>query len=326
MREMRICDLRSRLLLLCLTGCAGAAPSPVAPPAPTIASVAVAVSEESTDDAVVEARFTNVEARTSGKVAAVSVQDNERVEAGAVLVEIDDHDAKSRKLTADTELATAQSKLAALRAGGTVLRASPPVAAAEAERNRAELDLRRSEQLRSLAELSQAEVDARRAEYDRSVAALAKARARDNGRPIAVKAGPEDIAVAEARVRVAEAKVEQAALEVSYTRIKAPIAGVVTRLSVEVGQTVDTSHPLMSISGLEDAWIVALYKEDRIAHIRPGQHVAIDVVGRRGGPLAGHVDRVSGGAVVIRIDDKPRDFALLPGMRTHVTVKTEPGD
>jgi membrane fusion protein (multidrug efflux system) len=287
-------------------------------------STVIPVSEESTDDAVVEAPIRNVEARTKGLVARVNVQDNQRVEAGTVLVEIEDQDAKVRKAVAEAELAAEQAKLASVRAG-IWLHASPPVRAAEALRERAEIDLRRAEQLHRVGELTESEMDALKAQYDQSVAAVAQARARELTHPAAAQAGPDHLALAQARVAAAEAKVQQADLEISYTRVKAPIAGIVMRRSVEVGQLVDGSRPLMAISATEDAWIVANYKEDQLARIRAGQRVAIDVAVLHGRALTGHVDSVSVGSVVIRIDDKPRDFALLPGMSIHVTVKTARG-
>ena len=108
----------------------------------------------------------------------------------------------------------------------------------------------------------------------------------------------------------------------------------------------DPSRPLMALTALDDVWIVANYKEDQIAEIKPGQPVTIKVDAFHGRVLNGHVDSLSGGSgarfsllppdnasgnftkvvqripVLIRFDDKVDDLTLRPGMSTYVTVKT----
>jgi membrane fusion protein (multidrug efflux system) len=173
------------------------------------------------------------------------------------------------------------------------------------------------------------------------------------GRLVAAQAGPEQIeasraavAVARARVAQAEAGVEQAKLNVSYTQIKAQVRGLVSRRSVEVGQTVDPSRPLMAISALDDVWVVANFKEDQIAGIHEGEKVKLKVDAFPGRTFTAHVDSVQAGSgarfsllppdnasgnftkvvqripVLIRIDEKPADITLRPGMSSYVTVVT----
>jgi membrane fusion protein (multidrug efflux system) len=247
--------------------------------------------------------------------------------------------------------------------------AKADVDAAESRRTLAELDLRRSEKLRADGSVAQADLDARKAVYDQAVAAVAQARAREQnalvgitnaagsietaqGRLVAAQAGPEQIeasraavAVARARVAQSEAALEQAKLNVSYTQVKAQIRGMVSRRSVEVGQTVDPARPLMAISSLDDVWVVANFKEDQIAGIHEGEHVTVKIDAYSGRKLSAHVDSVQAGSgarfsllppdnasgnftkvvqripVLIRLDDKPTDVILRPGMSTNVTVE-----
>jgi len=356
--------------------------------------------KESTDDAFVEGHVASVAARIQGQVVAVNVKDNQLVEIGTVLVEIDNRDANVRLATAAADLLSAKASLTAAetqlaltvknvdamlrQAKGGVTSASAmagsskasidqakaDVDAAESRRALAELDLHRSEKLRADGAIAQADLDSRKALYDQAVAGVAQARAREQnavvgttnaagsietaqGHLVAAQAGPEQIdasraavAVAQARVAQADAAVEQARLNVSYTQVKAQIRGVVSRRSVEVGQTVDPSRPLMAISALDDLWVVANFKEDQIAEIREGAKAKVTIDAFSGRSFSAHVDSVQAGSgarfsllppdnasgnftkvvqripVLIRIDDKPQNVVLRPGMSTNVTVIT----
>jgi membrane fusion protein (multidrug efflux system) len=356
--------------------------------------------KESTDDAFVEGHVASVAARIQGQVVKVNVKDNQLVEPGMVLVEIDDRDAKVRLATAEADLLSAKASLSAAetqlalteknadanlrQAKGGVVSASAmagsskasidqakaDVDAAESRRQLAELDLKRSEKLRADGAVAQADLDARKAAYDQAVASVAQARAREQnavvgitnaagsietaqGRLVAAQAGPEQIqaaraavAVAAARVAQSEAALEQARLNVSYTQVKAQVRGVVSRRSVEVGQTVDPARPLMAISALDDVWVVANFKEDQIADIKDGEKVKLKIDAFPGRTFHAHVDSVQAGSgarfsllppdnasgnftkvvqripVLIRIDDRPQDVTLRPGMSTYVTVFT----
>jgi membrane fusion protein (multidrug efflux system) len=356
--------------------------------------------KESTDDAFVEGHVATVAARVQGQVVRVNVKDNELVEIGTVLVEIDDRDQKVRLVTAEADLLSAKASLsssetqlalteknadATLRqAKGGVVSASAmagssragidqakaDVVASESRRALAELELHRSEKLRADGAVAQADLDSRKALFDQAVAAVAQARAREQnavvgitnaagsietaqGRLVAAQAGPEQIeaaraavAVARARVAQSEAALEQARLNVSYTRVLAQVRGVVSRRSVEVGQTVDPARPLMAISSLDDVWVVANFKEDQIAAIHAGEHVKLKVDAYPGRTLDAHIDSVQAGSgarfsllppdnasgnftkvvqripVLVRIDDKPQDITLRPGMSTYVTALT----
>ena len=371
----------------------------------TLAAVGTGVwitgrGKESTDDAFVEGHVATVAARVQGQVIKVNVKDNQLVEVGDVLVEIDDRDAKVRLVTAEADLLSAKASLSASetqlalteknadanlrQAKGGVVSASAmagsskagidqakaDVDAAESRRQLALLDLQRSQKLRADDAVPQADLDLRKASYDQAVAAVAQARAREanavvgttnaagsietaQGRLVAAQAGPEQIdasraavAVAKARVAQSEAALDQAKLNVSYTKVLAQVRGVVSRRSVEVGQTVDPARPLMAISALDDVWVVANFKEDQIAGIKDGEHVKVKIDAYPGRVFEAHVDSVQAGSgarfsllppdnasgnftkvvqripVLIRIDGKPQDVTLRPGMSTYVTVET----
>jgi membrane fusion protein, multidrug efflux system len=96
--------------------------------------------------------------------------------------------------------------------------------------------------------------------------------------------GPEQVTVtraraqsAEARVAQAKAALEQATLNMGYTVVKAPMAGRVSKKSVEAGQVIQPGQPLLAIVPIEDIWITANFKETQLKDMRPGQRVSIEV-------------------------------------------------
>ena len=354
---------------------------------------------ETTDDAQVEGHVANVAPRVSGQVKRVLVKDNQHVEAGDILVELDDRDLAARLASARADVAAARAQLHSMRtqltltektvdsnlavARGGVAQASavrgttraaidparPDVTAAESRRSLAVTDFGRSEKLFSTGAVAQAEYDSRKSLLDQAEASVAQARARlasaeagvenstgtvqtARGRLIAAESGPEQIEAAKAQVELAQAKVDQtlaaltqAELNFSYALVKAETSGVVARRSVEVGQMVSPDRPLMAIVPLDDTWVVANFKEDQIADMKPGAPATVTVDTFSGTKLTGHVESLAGGTgarfsllppdnasgnftkvvqrvpVLIRLD--PRDgVELRPGMSATTTVST----
>jgi membrane fusion protein (multidrug efflux system) len=153
-----------------------------------------------------------------------------------------------------------------------------------------------------------------------------------------------DAGTAAAAVAKERANLEAAELQLSYTAIVAPLDGVVTHKSVEVGQIVQPGQGLMTIIPLHDVWVTANFKETQLARVRPGQRaeIKVDMYGRT---MAGHVDSIAGATgsrlsllppenatgnfvkVVQRIPvkilvDKPEDLVLRPGMNVDATIFT----
>jgi membrane fusion protein (multidrug efflux system) len=100
-------------------------------------------------------------------------------------------------------------------------------------------------------------------------------------------------AAAEARVRRARATLERAELDRAYTEITAPVSGVVSHRSVEVGQVVQPGQPVLALIPLQDIWVTANFKETQLARMRPGQPVRISVDAYGGREYRGHVDSIA---------------------------------
>ena len=97
------------------------------------------------------------------------------------------------------------------------------------------------------------------------------------GQPQAGAIRTADAGTAAAAVEAARARLEAAELTLSYTTITAPIDGMVTRKSVEVGQIVQPGQGLMTIIPLQDIWVTANFKETQLADVKPGQQAEIHV-------------------------------------------------
>src|SRR5208282_1010973 len=243
----------------------------------------------------------------SGQVSAVYVLDNQMVRSNDLLVEIDPANfsttAAQKQSSADAQEANYKVVLAALdlmtvkvtTAEATADQSKADADAAQATDARAQADFQRSQELRKQNTISQQEFDAAQAAVREADANLAAARqkavadaSKINEAKAQLDATKPAVAMAFAQFRQAQANVQAAQLDLSYTKICAPCDGRVTRKSVEPGDYVQTGQTLFSIVP-SDVWVVANFKETQLKHMRPGQPalIEIDALGKS---LRGHVD------------------------------------
>ena len=90
-----------------------------------------------------------------------------------------------------------------------------------------------------------------------------------------------------------KAKLDQALLDLQYTKITAPVTGIVSNRTVEVGQNVQPGQEMMKIIPLDDLWVTANFKETQLKYMKPGQRADIDV-DANGKTYKGHVDSIAG--------------------------------
>jgi membrane fusion protein (multidrug efflux system) len=316
---------------------------------------------ESTDDAQVDAHVTQIGARVGGVVTKVHVNDNQLVEAGAVLVELDPHDYqvavdKARADLADAEataiaaqsnvpITTATATSTVSEAQGAVEQARGGVEAggrdievakarltaaqsrlreAQANATRSARDVERLKSLLAKDEVSQqqfdsavAAADAQRAAVDTAQATIVEAEAavkmaesrRGQAEAAETQAhaslrsaqtAPEQVTAIRARASSAQARVEQskallaqAEANLTYTVIKAPAKGVVSKRNLNAGQVVQAGQPLLAVVQTDDVWIMANFKETQLSEMRPGQRVRIGVDAYGDKTFNGHVDSIS---------------------------------
>ncbi len=233
-------------------------------------------SHVSTDNAQVDGHIVPVLGKVGGYVAEVRVDENQAVKAGDTLVVLDDRDFRARLAQTDADLA---ALLATVSSRTRVGQADAAVAQAQANALKATADLARIEPLAAQNVVSQQQLDAARAAATAAAAQLASAQAALVG--------------ADARVAAARASRDQAALQLSYTRIITPSAGVVSKKAVELGQLVQPGQPLMTVVPLEDVWVTANLKETETADVTPGDSADITVDAYKGQHFCGHVESLS---------------------------------
>ena len=111
--------------------------------------------------------------------------------------------------------------------------------------------------------------------------------------PEQVTASRARLAAAEAKVRQNEAIVKQAELNLEYATVKAPVKGIVSRKSVEVGQVIQAGQALMTVIPLDRVWVTANFKETQLDKMRPGQRVKIEVDAYGGREFTGKVESIA---------------------------------
>jgi membrane fusion protein, multidrug efflux system len=288
---------------------------------------------ESTDDAQIDGHLNAISARISGTVLYINpkVEDNQYVEAGTLLVELDRNDYQAALDRAKADLVTreAEARSAGVNVPITDTSAFSRLRLAEAAReeaaanveaeqanlvaaqhkvqqdeavySRAERDRVRYLALVEKREISRSDYDARETESvataqalesDRAALAsiqqkIAQARnvvAERQAQVQEARTAPQQVINAQAKlqssvgdVQRAKSDVHIAELNLGYTKIYAPVSGVIGRKTVELGQRIQPGQSLLAIVPLDDIWVTADFKETQLKYMRPGQSVTIHV-------------------------------------------------
>jgi membrane fusion protein (multidrug efflux system) len=309
-------------------------------------------SYENTDDAQIDGHLNSVSARVSGHVLQLLVNDNDYVEAGKALVQIDPKDyqvaldrAKAdyadtvalaqaaqvnvpiTSISTSSQISSTQAEVENARAGISAAKqqyeaANAQLTQAEANDVKAQNDLVRYKQLVDKQEISQQQYDQALAAARASTATVQAAKAsalaaeqqvhQAQARLLTAEAdvrsaqtAPQQVAAIKARSQSAQAEVQQrqaaleaAQLNLSYTLIVAPVAGVVTNRTVEVGQNVQIGQEMLRVINLDDIWVTANFKETQLKNMRVGQPVTIRV-DTNGKDYKGHVQSIAGASGAI---------------------------
>ena len=235
-----------------------------------------------TDDAYVTAHYATVAPRVSGQIASVDVDDNQPVQAGQLLATIDDRDFRASLAGAEAMLERDQAQLADTRAS---IARQPAVVDQSQTQNpsaTAQLALAQANQkrYRDLAATGAGTVQERQQaeeQLQQARAAVGQAKASTDAAKRQIPILEAQRAAAAATVRADEAQVEQARLNLSYTRLLSPLDGMVGQRTVQVGNYVAPGASLMVVVPLDRIYIEANYREEALRHVLPGQHVRIHV-------------------------------------------------
>ncbi|HJP58777.1 MAG TPA: HlyD family secretion protein [Gemmatimonadaceae bacterium] len=272
-------------------------------------------THQSTDNAQVDGHIVPVLAKVGGYVKAVSVSENDHVNAGQPLVVINDEDYVVKLQQAQADLAAAeataggsgfagQAQAQVQSAAGQRAALDAQIGAARANANKADADLARARELAAKQIISKQMLDAAQAQADVAHANLLAAERQALAAGGTVNTAEAGVRVASARTLAARAAAANAQLQLDYTRITAPASGEVSRKQVEVGQLVSAGQPLMSVVADTGVWVTANFKETQLAKIHPGQPVEFSVDAYGGCVAEGKVASVSGATGA--------KFALLP--------------
>ena len=271
----------------------------------TFRTVSYARTHESTDNATIDGHVLPVLAKVGGFVTAVKVRENDRVQAGATLVTIDDREYTVRLAQAEADFAAASAS-AGGRGNGTgqaqamVATASAQSAvqsanidAARAQVVKADADLARYAELAAKNIISQLQLDAAKAQVAATRAQLVAVQRQEAAAGANVAGMQAGVRLAEARLGAARAARDNAALQLSFTNITSPTSGSVSRKLVEIGQLVNAGQTLMNIASDTGLFITANFKETQLATLRVGQVVELNVDAYDGAKIEGVVESIS---------------------------------
>ncbi len=235
-----------------------------------------------TDDAYVTVHYETVAPRISGQVASVEVDDNQVVKAGQVLVTLDPRDYQTSVKMAEAAIArdTAQvgdATASVVRQPSLITEQEAAVASAQARLAFSQRDQRRYGNLASTGAGTAQQQQQADTTVKQDAASLKSAQA-------ALQATRQQMAVLQAQksaregtVQGDQAQLDQARLNLSYTRIVASVDGMVGQRSVEVGNYVAPGATLMTLVPLDRVYVEANYREEDLRHVRSGQHVTVHV-------------------------------------------------
>ena len=297
---------------------------------------------ESTDDAFVAARSFSVASKVGGYVTDIPVTDNQHVNAGDLLAEIDERDYRIALDQANAQVASANANIANVEAQIESQREQIKQAEAQLEQAQAQLQFAQEESARAQdlvekgagtvqrQQQTRSDLQAQQANTERAKTAVTSAQ-------LGIKTLQAQLEGAKAQLEQSQAQLDQAKLNLQYTNVVAAQSGRVVKLSGAKGTFVTAGQSLMMFVP-DEVWIVANYKETQLADMRPGQPVEIRIDAYPGRKLTGHVDSVQPGSgtafsllpaenatgnyvkvvqrvpVKIVVDNWPADLPVGPGM------------
>lgn len=304
-----------------------------------------------TDDAQIDGDISPVVARVGGYVQEIKFEENTRVNEGEVLVKLDDRDYKVKleqalagQKGASAGVGVSESQIAATAANTSTAKAN--IEAARVKLNLAQKDYERYANLVKDGSVTQQAFDQAKAQKESAQAAFTAANDQYRAAVKQVGTTQSQLAVSSNGVTQRQAEVDFARLQLSYTEIKAPATGIVSKKNVQKGQLVQAGQSLFSVVNDNSIYITANFKETQLEDIRPGSKVKIDVDAYPDAEVAGEVynfapitgakgsllppDNATGNfvkvvqrvPVKIKITEAPKEILakLRPGMSVKVSV------
>jgi len=230
----------------------------------------------STDDSSVQAAQTSISANVSGRVVELDVHDNQQVPRGEVLFRIDDRPFRIAVEDAQAKLEAARMQIGAAKA--TYRQQLASLSSARVTLAYQEHEFERQQHLLESGISSRAQFEQTQHARDLAVSQLNSAR-QQVGSVLALLGGNPDLPVdRHPVVQEAQAALDKANLDLSYTVIRAPDDGIAAKVEqLQVGDYITAATPVFSLISSRDVWVEANFKEDELTYMRPGQRAEVRI-------------------------------------------------
>ena len=304
---------------------------------------------QSTDDAYAQAATVSISSNVAGRVSKIEVRDNELVHRGATLFKLDDAPFRIAVSDAAAHLADTRLQIESLKS--TYRQRQVELQAARNTQAYAQQQYDRQTRLLTSGIASQAQFDQAAHALDAARQQVANVQ-QQIGVALANLGGDPNIAPERHPVVAqAQAALDRAQLNLSYTVISAPTDGVVTKVEqLQVGDTIAASAPVFALVSTSDVWIEANFKEVQLARMRPGQIATVRIDRYPGRKLSAKVTSLSPSTgsqfsllppenatgnwvkvvqrvpVRLQLTNVAAGFLVQAGLSADVTVDTHSGD
>jgi membrane fusion protein (multidrug efflux system) len=267
------------------------------------------LSHESTDDAYVTGTIVPISSQVKGKVVAVFVSDNQLVNAGDPVFQIESDDYAATVEQSEKgllSLVAEKNQILALIEEGkqSLAKAQADFVSAKAQEDLAYKDIARYEELVKSRTVAQSEYDRVRSQWQVAQASANSARAGISKEDAGVQSLEAQLKTQQMKIAEAQAALRLAKIDLQRTLVKAPLAGRIANKNVDPGKYVQPGQPVLSLANVKGVWVVANFKETQIIKMRVGQPVDIEVDAYPGLPFKGHIDSFQPGTGAV--------FSLLP--------------
>ena len=235
-----------------------------------------------TDDAQIDGDISPVVARVGGYIQEIKFEENTRVNEGDILVKLDERDYKIKleqamagQKGANAGVGVSEAQIVATAANTSTAKAN--IEAAKVKLNLAQKDYERYLNLVKDGSVTQQQFDQAKAQKESAQAAFNAANDQYNAAVKQVGTTQSQLVVSNSGVTQRQADVDFAKLQLSYTEIKAPTSGIVSKKNIQKGQLIQPGQALFAIVNDNSIYVTANFKETQLEDIKAGSRVKIEV-------------------------------------------------
>ncbi|MBK0383107.1 HlyD family secretion protein [Pedobacter sp. SD-b] len=247
-----------------------------------------------TDDAQIDGDISPVVSRVGGYIDSIYFEENQHVNAGQLLVKLDDRD---YKIKLEQAQAGKQSALANVNVSETVVSSTSAniataranVNAASARAEKASKDFVRYQNLIKDGSITQQQFDQAKAEKETASAQLEAAKAQFAAAQKQVNTSESQVSAANSNISSRTADIDFAKLQLSYTKITAPSSGIVSNKNIQIGQLIQPGQSLFAVVNDNSLYVKANFKETQLEKLKEGQLVDVVVDAYPDVDLKGHI-------------------------------------